>query len=368
MAVRITRIKFEHHREALGIHEPEPRPSWRFAGTVCGWQQHSYDIEVCRETTLAFVKNVFTVESGESQYVEWPDRPLEARERAIVRVRAHGGHEQPSTPWSQAHSVETGLLSAEDSKDSVPISSTLACDFTGPKRPIYFRKEFATPASIIIASARLYITALGMYEPRINGRSISDHVLAPGWQSYNSRHVYNTFDVTDVVRSGHNAIGVVVGEGWFSGHLGYMGGQRNVYGETLGILARLVVSLADGSLVEVPTNETWLSNTGPIILSEIYRGEAYDSRLESAIAGWSSPGFDASGWSATSRCNPLKGLLVASDGPPVRRIDERKPVRLFTSPSGKQLVDFGQNLVGWVRICVSGPEGSQVTLRYAEDW
>lgn len=101
-----------------------------------------------------------------------------------------------------------------------------------PKRPVHFRNDFNIPDNI--STARLYITALSLYEAEINSQRVGDHVLAPGWQTYNYRHIYDTYDVTELITSGENAIGVVVGEGWYAGRLGYNGGHRNIYGDTLG--------------------------------------------------------------------------------------------------------------------------------------
>ncbi|KAI8286561.1 hypothetical protein K4K59_007044 [Colletotrichum sp. SAR11_240] len=362
MAVSISQLSFEHHRLALGIAESEPRISWRFGGNAVDWQQTSYDLEVIRGTGGA--PSIHSVNSSDSLLVPWPESPLSAAEQATVRARAHGQSGQPSTPWSDWVTVETGLLNSSDWLGAVPIAADRDTEIDAPKRPIYFRKTF--PVTANVSSARLYITALGLYEAEINGNRVGDLVLAPGWQSYNYRHVYDTYDVTELVNSGNNAIGVVVGEGWFSGRLSYGGGFRNNYGDTIGLISLLVVTLDDGSTVEVPTDTSWQASTGPILTSEIYNGEKYDSRLEADLEGWSSAAFQASGWLATKEVDAPKGDLVPPDGPPVRRVEERKPEAIFQSPSGKTIIDFGQNLVGWLRLTVSGPSGTNLTLHHAE--
>lgn len=361
MSISLSRISFEHHREALGIHETQPRVSWRFEGNVIDWEQQSYDLEVDRDDYG--IPKLYNVESGDSLYVPWPDQPLGSAESARVRVKAHGSQGRPSTDWSDWTSVETGLLNASDWGNAVPIAADRDTERDAPKRPVHLRKDFSVNGKI--TSARLYITALGVYEAEINGHRVGDSVLAPGWQSYNFRHVYDTYDVTELVSSGENAIGILVGEGWYAGRLGYGGGVRNVYGDTLGVQALLVATTDDGSKHAVATDDDWHASLGAIVTSEIYDGEKYDARLEVG-EGWSSSGFDESDWIGVNQLPPIKGALVPADGPPVRKIEEVRPSSINISPSGKAIFDFGQNLVGWLRITVAGHEGTNITLHHAE--
>jgi alpha-L-rhamnosidase len=361
MSISLSRVSFEHHRTALGIHESAPRVSWRFEGNVIDWEQQSYDLEIDRDDNG--VPKLYNVESDNSLYVPWPDQPLASAESARVRVKAHGTQGQPSTDWSDWSSVETGLLSASDWGDAIPIAADRETERDAPKRPVHFRKDFDIDGNI--TSARLYITALGVYEAEINGQRVGDYVLAPGWQSYNHRHVYDTYDVTELVSSGDNAIGVLVGEGWYAGRLGWDGGERNIYGDTLGVQALLVTTTDDGAKHAVATGEDWHASLGPIITSEIYDGEKYDARLELS-EGWSSAGFNEADWMGVNELSPIKGDLVPADGPPVRKIEEVRPVSITTSPSGNTILDFGQNLVGWLRLNVSGTESTNITLHHAE--
>ncbi|KAL3584683.1 hypothetical protein FPOAC2_14464 [Fusarium poae] len=363
MALTISRVSFEHYRTALGIAETEPRISWRFDGDVANWEQSSYDVEVTRSVNDE--PKSFSFNSSDSLYLPWPDVPLDEAELAHLRVRAHGlaASNQPSTPWSDWVSVETGLLK-ESWKNVKPIASTIKVNVSEPKRPVYFRKDFAVPDSF--ESARLYITALGIYEAEINGKRVGDHVLAPGWQSYHHRHVYDTYDVTDLITPGANAIGALVGEGWYAGRLGFDGGNRNIYGNSTGLLAQLHIKSKNGTVSKVYTDATWKSGFGPVVNGEIYDGEHYDGNLEYEIKGWSEPGFNDASWYETHVLSAVDRVLVPPDQPPTQRIQEVKPQEFFKSPSGKQLVDFGQNLVGWLRLKVDGPANTTITLRHAE--
>ena len=294
--------------------------------------------------------------------VPWPTVQLNPGEAAVVRARALGNDGQPNTEWSKPATVEIGLLTEEDWMGAMPIGSAIGADINAPKQGVYFRKEFAIDTNI--QSARLYITAFGMYEAEINGKRVGDAVLAPGWQSYSNRHVYDTYDITKHIKRGNNVVGFIIGEGWYSGRFGFNGGKRNIWGDPIGALALLAVTYENGTKATLPSDLTWKSTAGPIITSNIYDGETYDSRLE--LPGWSTPGYNTASWTGVREIGWPKGRLVAADGPPIRRVQEKKLENVIKTPSGKTVLDFGQNLVGWVRLSVQGPNGTTITLKHAE--
>ncbi|MDP3180091.1 MAG: family 78 glycoside hydrolase catalytic domain [Spirochaetaceae bacterium] len=189
-------------------------------------------------------------------------------------------------------------------------------------------------------------------------------MFCPGWTSYPHRLRYQAYDVTSQLREGANAMGAVLGEGWFRGRMGYNGGRRNIYGDRSAFLAQLEIEYEDGSSETVATDPTWRAARGPILSSEIYDGEAYDARLE--MPGWSEAGFDERTWTGVVPVERDLSTLVAPDGPPVRRIQLIAPVSVSVSPSGRTIVDFGQNLVGRLRIKVQGPAGRTIVMRHAE--
>lgn len=366
MSVSISALSFEHHREAIGIAETAPRISWRFEGEAVDWEQTGYDVEITRGHDG--VPKLYNVESSSSILVPWPDEPLSSRESAMVRARAYGKEGQIPTEWSDIVSVETGLLTSGDWGDAIPIAADRETELNTAKRPILFRKAFDIDAEV--ASARLYITAFGLYIAELNDQRVGDHQLAPGYTSYQYRHTYDTYDVTHLVNSGSNAIGVTVGEGWYAGRFGFQSNQdgtwpRNLYGDTLGLLSLLVVVLEDGSKQTIQTDLSWhASPGGPIITSGIYDGEVYDSRLE--VEGWSLANFDDKSWLGVKEVAPPKGKLTSPDGPPMRKIMELEPQAFITSRSGKTIIDFGQNLVGWLSIKVQGLADTNVTFVHAE--
>ncbi len=224
----------------------------------------------------------------------------------------------------------------------------------------YLRKEFRTGAPV--RRARLYATALGIYEARLNGERVGDHRFAPGWTDYARRVPYQTYDVTDLVRAGDNVLAGVLADGWYAGNVCWFGPFQ--YGRHRAFRARLEVEHTDGTRTVVATDESWRVGEGATRYADLQNGEVVDARLEPT--GWDLPGFDDSAWPHAVAGAPTHGPLEAEVAPPIR-VKETLPAVTVTAPRpGVHLVDFGQNLVGWVRLRVRGPEGSKLLLRHAE--
>jgi len=357
--ITISGVRFEHHRDAFGIGETRPRLSWIVATTARGWRQAGYEVEAYRSDGQLY-ERTGQVESDQSVLVSWPFAPLSSREHLTVRVRVWGLDGQPSE-WSDFSPVEAGLLHADDWAAQF-VTPDWEEDTTKPQPCPLLRREYDVRAGV--TKARLYITALGVYEALLNGATIGDHVLDPGWTSYNQRLRYKSFDVTSLLREGRNAIGAILGDGWYRGRLGLGGGHRNIYGDRLALLAQLEISYTDGTTERIVTDETWHAARGPILASDIYDGETYDARLE--WPGWSMPGYNDHDWVDVRQIDRDLATLVAPFGPPVRRTELIAPVAITTSPSGRTIVDFGQNLVGRLRLTVDGEAGQTIMLRHAE--
>jgi alpha-L-rhamnosidase len=214
-----------------------------------------------------------------------------------------------------------------------------------------------------VTRARAYVTSHGLYEMSLNGRRVGDQLFTPGWTSYRKRLQYQTYDVTPLLKAGDNAVGVLLGNGWYRGDLGWEG-HRDIYGDRVALLAQIEVTYADGRTETIASDASWKSATGPVLSSEIYNGESYDARLEKP--GWDAPGFDDQAWAAVKVVDHGKDSLIAPAGPPVRRHEELRPVKVFKTPAGDTVADMGQNMVGWVRLAVQGAPGTTVTLRHAE--
>ncbi|WP_249124785.1 alpha-L-rhamnosidase [Saccharopolyspora erythraea] len=215
-----------------------------------------------------------------------------------------------------------------------------------------------------IRRALLYTTALGAYDVEVNGVALSDTELKPGWTSYQWRLNADVHDVTAHLRSGTNAIGIVLTGGWYTERFGFRDEARRFYQGPPAAAAQLVLEYTDGTEDLVVTGETWRCGSGPVVAAGIYQGEAYDARLE--VPDWSDPCFDDSGWAAVSGVDAPGVLPTVRSSPPVRAVEHLPVQRVLATPSGKTVLDFGQNLVGRLRIRVQGDRGHTVTLRHAE--
>ncbi|KAG4438047.1 hypothetical protein IFR05_006461 [Cadophora sp. M221] len=361
--VQVTPVTFEHHESAFGIGQSAPRISWKALGDEKNWIQSSYELKISTISAEAKAEKpqTFTVESSDSVLVPWPCAPLKSRESAIVQVRVTGPGGSEPTDWSTPSTVEAGLFERQDWKSQV-IAAPRTLSTSKSLRPALFRKDFNLSKKV--QSARLYITSYGVYEAFINGTKVGDHVLAPGWTAYKCHLNYQTFDVTSLIKEGDNVIGAEVGEGWFSGRLGFNGGWRCIYGDKLAVLAQLEITFDDGEVELLGTDKTWKTSVGGILSAELYDGETYDASQE--VTGWSSPSFKDGSWSAVEELDFPSPKLQAPEGPPVRKIETVKPQSIFKSLSGKTVVDFGQNLVGWLRVNVSGPAGHTIVFTHTE--
>ncbi|GGY32213.1 alpha-L-rhamnosidase [Streptomyces djakartensis] len=362
MQAKVTAPVFEHHREPLGIGEPRPRLSWRTETDTPGWRQSAYEIELVDAAGAVAGGTAGRVVSDASVLVPWPGPDLPSRTRAGARVRVWDAEGRVSA-WSPVAYAETGLLERGDwTARPIAPHPDLGIDPGRPQPVVLLRRPFRPRGTV--DAARLYVTALGVCRPELNGRPVGADVLTPGWTSYHHRLRYFTYDVTEHLVEGENVLGAQLGEGWYSGRLGFHGGRRGVYGDRPALLAQLEVRYADGSRETVPTDGRWRAATGPALRSELYDGEEYDARRERP--GWCAPGPAGDGWGAVTELDMPRGELVAPTGPPVRRTQTLEPVRVLTTPSGRTVLDFGQNLVGRLRITVRGESGRTVTLRHAE--
>jgi alpha-L-rhamnosidase len=342
----VVRFWAEYGLPIVGV--TEPRLSW---AVTCDdpWWQDTYELESEGEHV--------TEVSDASAFVRWPFAPLRSREERGVRVRATS-RDGAVTPWSTELVVRAGLLSPND-WEAVFVGPDPALTRSMGSRLPLLRREFVLDRPV--ASATLYISALGVYEAHLNGSVIGDEVLAPNWTSYHSRLRYQVFDVANELKLGRNVLGAMLGDGWYRGRLIH---QTMPYGERLGVLAQLEIAFADGTTMTVVSDGDWKTSPGPVLSSSIYDGEHHDARLDED--GWSTEGFDDGNWPPVAPIDhPIETLITPTD-PPIRRIEEVGVAATFLSPSGKRIVDFGQNLVGRLRISVEGPSGQTVKIRHAE--
>ena len=227
--------------------------------------------------------------------------------------------------------------------------------------PRYLRKDFALTAPV--KRATLYASALGLYEMHINGRRVGQDYFTPGWTDYNKRVYYNTYDVTELVKQGNNAIGAILADGWYAGYLG--GGRRRArYSQKTRLLAQLEIEYTDGSTQTVTTDGTWKAATGPIYEADFQTGQSYDARKE--MPGWDQPLYHDNQWKPVTAEQTIKGNLNAYASVPVGVFQEIKPVSVTEPQSGRFVFDMGTNLAGVVRLKVSGEPGRKIILSFGE--
>ncbi|SEQ41297.1 alpha-L-rhamnosidase [Arthrobacter sp. OV608] len=246
-----------------------------------------------------------------------------------------------STPWHAA------MITPDEEFDGAPL----------------LRKEFRLAEGHgAVAKATLRATAFGVYEALINGVPVGEDVLSPGWSSYEWRLRYRSYDVTALVLP-TTVIGVALGNGWYRGRLAWHG-MSNLYGDELGCFGQLDIEFEDGHVQTVASDSSWQSGPSATTFNDLYDGQTIDARRNQP--GWAEPGFDAGTWAGVRTLEFDAGRLAEPAGPPVVRTAVVRPVEILTSPSGKTLVDFGQNLVGWLRFTVQGEAGETITVRHAE--
>ena len=360
MSLRISRLSCEHYPVPLGIRHTRPRLSWRFEGDIKDWVQTSYEYVIRYNGGKEAER--YDVTSSDSLLVPWPGRDLHSRDAVEVQVRAKGNGRE--TEWAELN-IEVALLDSSDWTAKLLGGPEQSQE--EPHRPILLRKAWRQERKHA-GKDRLYVTAHGCYKVYINGVQIGDHALAPGWQSYHHRLHYQTYNVGELLRAHgeENVIGVVLGEGWFATRLNFGGGRRNIWGSDLGVLLQLET---DGE-VQVSSGDVngWEWAFGPIVKSEIYDGEEYDGGMERP--GWMTKRDSAEGWQRDVRGLGFpRGRLIAAECPPVRKTQEIRPQQIITTSSGKTVLDFGQNLVGWLKL-ESHPQGVRkgdiVEIRHAE--
>lgn len=350
-------VRFEHLPDGLGIGTGTPRLSWSPAAEA--GDQHAYEVEVERH---GHAYRTGRIAGADHLLVAWPDAPLASREPAVVRVRTWSALDSEPSAWSEPSSVEAGLLAPGD-WSAVPVGADWDEDPAAERRPARVRRHFQI-GERQVQRARLYITAHGLYEAEINGTRVGDEALAPGWTVYPRRLRYRTHDVTALLAPGANTIGAWLGDGWYRGKYGFDGGTRNIYGTDQSLIAQLEITYTDGTSAVIATDHTWTAAPSPILTSGLYEGETFDARLD--VPGWATPTASPDGWTPVRTGTRDPRTLVAPEGPPVRCTEEILPVLVTRTEDGRHLLDFGQNLVGRLRITAEGPAGTTLTLRHAE--
>jgi alpha-L-rhamnosidase len=348
MPLRLTDLRTEHLVNPLGLDEPAPRFSWKLADTRIGAAQTAYQLEVSARDTVVWDSQ--RVDNDTSVLVAYAGPALAPHTRYHWRLRIWD-HTGTASAWSATAWFETGFLN--------PLAPWPAAEWihlplpkSAEAQPVaQFRKTFRLATAP--REARLYITARGIFEARLNGERIGRDHLTPGWTDYRHRLEYLTYDVTAQLSAGDNTLGALLADGWYAGSLTWLN-SRNHYGAETALLATLLIVHADGSVQWIGTDSSWRGAPDAILSADLYNGETFDARV--AVKTWKP---------VRTRTFPPLPLAAKAFGR-VRTIEELKPITLAQPVKGVHVFDLGQNMVGNIRLRIRAPRGTKITLRYAE--
>jgi alpha-L-rhamnosidase len=355
--VTVSGLKTEGQENPVGLDVVQPRFSWILQSAKRNVKQTAYELTVRQDKKVVWSSG--KVSSEMSIHVPYAGPALESAKHYAWQVKVWDNQGSKVAISTDAF-FYTALSKPETEITAKWISSGLKADTTFGVVP-QFRKTFSTGKKI--KSATAFITAQGLYQAEINGKKIGDAFLTPGWTTYNKRLLYQTYDVTGLLNHGKNTIGATLASGWFRGELGWQK-KTNTYGAETGLLFQLTITYADGSSETIISDGSWKVSTSPMLTSEIYDGEVYDARLEQS--GWSLTTFDDSKWAQSVVKDFPKNNLFASNHELILKHETFKPVKVLTTSKGEKVLDFGQNLVGWVQLKVSGKAGEKVVLSHVE--
>ncbi len=347
----------------FGVESSEPRLSWKFAPLAkpaTEARQTAYQVlaATTRDKLSPGIadlwENTRTL-SDDTLHVPYAGAPVAPGARIWWTIRAWDAHGNPG-PWAEPTWWETALTPA-DWSPARWISSPLA----DPDNAPCLRRSFTLPAPPL--RARVHVCGLGYHELYINGIRCGDAVLEPAQTDYDCHALYVTHDVTAHLATGANAIGLILGNGWFHQDKVWKGGFEP-YGKP-GALLKLSVTCDGGSIHEIVSDGNWLAAAGPIVFNNVYAGERYDARRE--LPGWAQPATPPGDWQPVKEVAPLAPALRPQQLPPIRRTQFLPALSRRQISKGTWVYDFGQNFAGWTRLQVEAPRGTEVCLRFAED-
>ncbi|MDX6767670.1 MAG: glycoside hydrolase family 78 protein [Candidatus Methylacidiphilales bacterium] len=376
-------LRCEYRTDPWGLDMASPRLSWIAVSSKRAHVQKAYQIIVSLNPEHLQIDqgelwDSGWVESNRQNQIEYAGKSLESRMHCHWKVRIRD-REGSVSPWSEPASWTMGLIHPQDwSAHWIGMEEALGvkpgrCDTLDPRAddgsgllatPRCLRKTFHI--SQPIRRATLHATALGLYELRINGQRVGDHLLTPEWTNYHKRVQIQTWDATALLRKGTNTLGALLGNGWFSGLFQNWPCTVRMYGDHPLLLVQLEIESCDGLIQTVNSDDTWRGTLeGPLRFSGIYEGETYDARRE--MPGWDGPNFDDSQWRPVQVIpNPGAGRRTWSRGEPIRVSREIKPVEITEPLPGVYVFTFPQNMVGWTRLRTRGPSGQTIELQHGE--
>lgn len=365
--ILIKSLQCEYRSNPLGIENLSPRLSWKLSSNEQAQHQTAYQILVATSPdklseNKADLWNSGRILSDQSVNVRYNGSPLQARQIYYWKVKVWDKEGQSSN-WSALAKWEMGLLSEENWQARWLRHPDFLDTLLEAKPAPYFRKDFSLNKNI--QSARAYVTGLGYFEMELNGQKVSDEILSPVKTDYDKTVTYTLHDVTGQLKQGENTVGIILGTGWYNHFAqaawGFDSAPWRSYPE---MRCQLEVTYQDGSREIIVSDNTWKCSQGPIRFDGIRNGEYYDARLE--MPGWSTSVFDDETWLSAVEVEGPKGKMVAQQLPPIKAMQEIKPVSVTEVRPGVYVFDLGQNIAGYSRIKVAGPAGTEITLKHGE--
>lgn len=336
-----------------------PQFGWELESDRRNVTQKSYRLQIGEDREFtSLVYDSEETKSEESAHVFAKGADLKSAGKYYVRVRVSDGTEDSG--WSPAAYFVTALLSGEEWKAPF-VSAETEDSYREESKGTCVRGTFQVRGKIKEAYA--FTTALGLYNFYLNGEKVGQDEMTPGWTSYGRHLLYQTYDVTDCIKEGINVAGAMLGAGWYKGVMG-LTRARNNYGEQTAFAMELHIRYEDGREETVCTDETWKGCDGPVVFAEIYHGEIYDASLERPE--WAEETVPKGEWRSAVIIPYDTRVLRAQSGSRVKVMDEIPAQRIFTTPKGEQVIDFGQNLAGRIRVAASGKPGDVIELHCFE--
>ncbi|MGH8024319.1 MAG: family 78 glycoside hydrolase catalytic domain, partial [Limisphaerales bacterium] len=372
---RISQMCCEYLATPLGIDEREPRLSWAIESNRRGARQVAWQVGVASAARRLANRRDWDlwdssrVENNQTTHIVYAGRPLRSRQECHWRVLVwdETGKMTRSDPsfWTmgllEKRNWRAHWIAANGEiirRDNEAIAPTL----TEPGTPAFFRKKFKIAASV--KRATVYASARGLIELRLNGQRVGPDIFAPEWTDYEKRIQYRTYDVTRLIGRGWNVLGAILGDGWWSGFVGWQETRARYGSLENSLLVQLEVELAGGRRVMVGTDKTWACNTGPILSSDFMMGEIYDARREHN--GWDTAAYSGKAWLAARRVAEPSAPLVAQRSEPVRITQTIKPISVNKLRPGVFIYDLGQNITGWARLRIRAHPGARIQIRHGE--
>lgn len=338
---RIKDFSIEHRINPMGIDVMNPRFSWKLWSDRNNTKQQAYRLVVSYEGNMVWDTGL--VESDACIGIRYAGKTLQSKTLYEVNVTVTDNHGEQAS--AEGH-FETAFLSGQEI-----LAQWITHGFEDDLEPCaIFEKDFEAKGEVV--RARLYASALGIYEFTLNGEKLTDTCFAPGWTSYQTRIQYQTYDITRAVRE-KNRISFTVGNGWYKGILGFFN-QGNHYGNRTALIAQVELVYADGSREIICTDESWVSTTGAVRYSEFYHGEEIDYTIEEQER------------KPVSLLEQSKEVLAAQQDEPVRIMERISAKEVRISPKGEIILDFGQNLAGVVEAHIKAERGTKVVIRHGE--